>query len=128
MPLKSALFRGDGKLEAATKLNSAHIVPGAVGDHVSKIQHALARLDGVAIDFAELDAKRYGPSPASAVLAYKKKRDIINRSYQSHADNIVGLMTIAALDKEVFDQEQSTTVVDQSIRCDLGQRGRNVNV
>jgi hypothetical protein len=43
------------------------------------------------------------------VLAYKKKRNIINRSYQTQADNIVGKMTIAALDKEVFAKENQDT-------------------
>ena len=35
---------------------------------------------------------------ADAVLQFKVARDIVNRSYQTKADNIVGKMTIAALD------------------------------
>ena len=84
MSLRSRLFSGDGKLEAAAISNPAHIVPGAVGQHVSKIQQALRLLDGDAIDPAELAAERYGPSTAKAVLSYKTKYGIINRAYQTH--------------------------------------------
>lgn len=101
MALQSQLFRGDPKLEAAAVSNSAHIVPGAVGEHVAKIQQALMRLDRAAIDSGELAAKSYGQSTANAVLSYKIKRNIINRSYQTKADNIVGIMTMAALDREM---------------------------
>jgi hypothetical protein len=72
-----------------------------MGDHVGKIQSALVILDQAQINRAEWSAKRYGPSTAAAVLVYKKKRRIINLSYQTQADDIVGKMTIAALDKEM---------------------------
>ena len=49
MPLQSQLFRGDPKLEAAAVSDPAHIVPGATGEHVRKIQQALIALDGAAI-------------------------------------------------------------------------------
>jgi hypothetical protein len=52
-------------------------------------------------------------------LSYKKKRNIINRSYQTQADNIVGKMTIASLDNEMMARERSTTVVAESIRCSI---------
>jgi hypothetical protein len=58
-------------------------------------------------------------------LAFKKKRNIINPSYQSQADNIVGKMTIAALDREIFDKEKPRT----GDVCSLGAeqvQGRNV--
>ena len=98
MPLLSPLFQGDQKLEAAAAADTAHIVPGAKGEHVSKIQTALNRLDD-----ANLKADgQYGPRTAAAVLAFKQKRNIINRSYQQSADNIVGRMTIAALDQELL--------------------------
>lgn len=102
MSLQSQLFRGDPKLEAAAVSDPAHILPGAVGQHVAKIQQALMQLDGIAIDPGELQSSRYGPSTANAVLSYKKKRNIINRSYQTQADNIVGKMTIASLDRELI--------------------------
>jgi peptidoglycan hydrolase-like protein with peptidoglycan-binding domain len=95
------LFRGDPKLEAAAVSDPAHIVQGASGEHVRKIQQALIQLDGARL---EPDGK-YGPATAAAVLAYKKKRNIINRSYQTQADNIVGKMTMAALDREMLVKE-----------------------
>jgi hypothetical protein len=103
--LHSKLFQGDAKLEAAAVSNPAHIVPGSVGDHVGKSQQALIELDGASIAADELADKSYGPSTADAVLAYKKKRNIINRSYQTQADNIVGIMTMVVLDKEMLADE-----------------------
>jgi hypothetical protein len=66
---------------------------------------ALTQLDGAAIDQDELQRCLYGPSTALAVLAYKRKRNIVNRRYQTQADNIVGKMTIAALDRELLTRE-----------------------
>lgn len=103
--LTSNLFRGDKQLEAAAVSNPAHVVPGAVGPHVAKIQKALIEIDGATIDPGELRDQRYGPSTANAVLSYKQKRDIVNRSYQTKADNIVGIMTIASLDREMRARE-----------------------
>src|SRR5262245_19627767 len=99
MSLQSKLYKGDARLEACLIHDSAHIMLGATGDHVWKIQMALILLDGLHIDSGELAAKRYGPSTAAAVLAFKRARNIINRSYQTQADDIVGKMTIAALDE-----------------------------
>lgn len=102
MALLSSLLRGDPQLEAAAAADSAHITPGARGPHVAKIQSALNQLDGASL---EVDG-RYGPGTAAAVLAYKRKRDIVNRSYQKVADNIVGKLTVAALDRELLDSEK----------------------
>ena len=101
MSLQSKLFRGDPKLEAAAVSDPAHVVPGASGEHVRKIQLALIRLDGAAI---EPDGQ-YGPATAAAVLAFKQKRGVINRARQTQADNIVGQMTMAALDRELLAKE-----------------------
>ncbi|MBV8407894.1 MAG: peptidoglycan-binding protein, partial [Alphaproteobacteria bacterium] len=103
MALQSRLFRGDPKLEAAAISDAAHITQGAAGEHVRKIQLALIQLDGATI---VADGK-YGPATAKAVLAYKRKRNIINRAFQSQADNIVGKMTIDRLDKEMLAAERS---------------------
>jgi hypothetical protein len=43
--LRSQLFRGDPKLEAAAVSDPAHVLPGAAGSHVGKIQLALILLD-----------------------------------------------------------------------------------
>ena len=97
-------------------------MPGAVGDHVGRIQQALIRLDGAAISEAEIAKKRYGSSTANAVLAYKKRRDIVNRDYQTQADNIVGKMTIARLDAELLAAEQSEAAPSGSGTTQAGWR------
>jgi hypothetical protein len=62
-------------------------------------------LDAAVIADSELDSLTYGDSTARAVLAYKRKRNIVNRSYQTQADNIVGKMTMASLDGEMVKKE-----------------------
>ena len=117
MALQSQLFRGDPKLEAAAVSDPAHILPGSKGPHVAKIQRALNTLDDAGLD----EDGAYGPATADAVLAYKRERDIVNRSYQTQADNIVGKMTIAAMDKELLAREQAP-VVAQMTRCRVEQQ------
>lgn len=95
-------------MEAAAVSDPAHIAQGAAGPHVAKIQEALMRLDDVRIDVPELNMARFGPSTADAVLAFKRKRNIVNRAYQSQPDNIVGKMTMAAMDEELAKQERTT--------------------
>ena len=123
MALQSALFRGDVKLEACLVHDSAHVKTGAVGEHVTKVQVALATLDGVAIAGDELSRLAYGPSTATAVLAFKRQRNIINRSYQKQADDIVGKMTIAALDREMCDHEKP---LGPCGCCVMNQRGGDI--
>lgn len=103
MALESELFRGDPKLEAALVSDPGHIMPGARGPWVSKIQQALNRLDNAGL----AEDGSYGPKTAKAVQSFKQKRNIINRSYQQTADEVVGRMTMAALDKEMvaFERE-----------------------
>jgi peptidoglycan hydrolase-like protein with peptidoglycan-binding domain len=74
MPLQSQLFRGDPKLEAAAVSDPAHILLGASGPHVSKIQQALIQLDGAVI----AQDSAYGPATATAVATFKRKRQILN--------------------------------------------------
>jgi hypothetical protein len=105
MPLISRCFRDDKKLQDCQIMDSAHILTGAVGEHVAKIQRAIVLMDNAKIDVEELNDMRYGPSTANAVLNYKKKRRIINPAYQTQADNIVGKMTITALDAEMLQLE-----------------------
>ncbi|MGI8812987.1 MAG: peptidoglycan-binding domain-containing protein [Pyrinomonadaceae bacterium] len=100
MGLNSELFRGDAALQSCLINDSAHITVGSRGAHVGKIQKALVYLDSARIGDQEILGGVYGSSTAAAVLAYKQKRNIINRSYQNAADNIVGKMTIASLDQE----------------------------
>jgi hypothetical protein len=105
MGLQSKQFKGDSSLEACLVRDSAHVTQGARGAHVRKIQEALALLDGAVIDASEKSGQSYGPSTAAAVLAYKRKRNIINPSYQTTADDIVGKMTIAKLDGDMLARE-----------------------
>jgi hypothetical protein len=102
MPLQSRLFRGVEELEACLVRDPAHILLGAQGDHVGKIQLALRLTDLARIVPGELADQSYGPATASAVLSYKQKRRIINFAYETKADNIVGKMTIATLDREMI--------------------------
>jgi hypothetical protein len=105
MPLRSRIFANDPALEACLVQDSAHVTRGARGDHVAKIQAVVTFLDRSTIDAAEIAAKTYGPSTAAAVLAYKRKRNIINPAYQTQADDIVGKMTIKALDDELLTRQ-----------------------
>ncbi len=105
MTLVSRFLSKDDKLQAARIRDSAHILKGASGDHVAKIQTALALLDNARIAVQEINDKSFGPSTADAVLAYKRKRRIINFTYQSQADSIVGKMTITVLDAEMMQLE-----------------------
>lgn len=104
--LQSELFRGDPRLERCLISDPAHIVRGDTGEFVSKIQFAVLVIAGGAICGSEIDGQRYGSDTARAVLEYKRKRRIINFSYQTQADDIVGKMTIRALDTEMALIEQ----------------------
>lgn len=117
MPLVSRFLSGDSRLEACLTQDSAHLTPGIKGDFVGKVQAALEYVDRARIDEAELNSMTYGPSTADAVLTFKTKRQIINRSYQQNADNIVGKMTIERLDKEVAAREGKPTVMAKDTIC-----------
>lgn len=106
MPLRSQAFKGDPKFEACLVSDAAHVTPGTEGCHVSKIHFALMVLDGYFPTMVEVYRCQYGPSTAKGVLAFKRKRAVINHSYQSQADNIVGKMTIAIMDAELYARER----------------------
>ena len=107
MSLKSKTFAGDPLLEAAAVSDAAHIVPGAKGEHVAKIQRALMILDKVDLVADGL----YGPKTAAAVLRFKQKRNIINRKYQTQADNIVGIMTTGQSRLNSLDQAKQIVII-----------------
>lgn len=112
-PFRSQLFSNprDLALEKCATRNDGHVSirDNRVGDHVGKIQQALMtiasqdpKLRGrITISPGEIGAKTYGTSTARAVLLYKQDRKIINFSYQTSADDIVGIMTISRLDDEI---------------------------
>lgn len=88
-------------MEAAAVSDPSHIAKGSRGPHVEKIQTALNRLDDAGLD---VDGD-YGKRTADAVLAFKQARNIVNTKHQTTADNIVGRMTMAALDQEILAKE-----------------------
>ncbi|GAB4041622.1 peptidoglycan-binding domain-containing protein [Spirosoma jeollabukense] len=104
----STWFKGNARLDQCLVSDPAHVQKGDRGDYVTLIQGALMALDTAIISVDEQSQKLYGPSTAQAVLTYKRKRQIINPSYQTQADDIVGRMTMLALDTEMgaFERRQ----------------------
>jgi hypothetical protein len=100
--LRSDHFRGNDRLQSCLVQDSSHVTPGDQGEHVSLIQFALMRLLVADLPDDEIGRKIYGRATAAAVLKFKKALDIVNRSYQRSADNIVGKMTIKSLDDHMF--------------------------
>jgi hypothetical protein len=98
------LFTGQPsrKLESCAIRDADHITPGSVGDHVRRIQIALNQLMNI---FLIMDGI-YGEKTAAAVVAFKEAQSPpLRQPGQSKADNIVGIRTIKALDKQMFDLE-----------------------
>jgi hypothetical protein len=105
--LISKLFSKSSKLQNCAMNDIDHITLGARGEAVQLIQLALVVIENCVITKSELDNVLFGKSTEAAVLSYKTKRRIINRSYQNKPDAIVGKMTVAALDLEVFKSERT---------------------
>jgi hypothetical protein len=99
--LVSRSFRQDQRLNRCAVDHSAHVTLGTKGPFVNLIQRALCAIDNAQIDATEIKSQTYGATTAEAVLRYKTARAIINFSYQTKADNIVGIMTIKTLDREL---------------------------
>ena len=78
--LTSLWFSSNDRLQNCAVSDSAHAVVGDKGVHVFLIQIALNIIDDLEIDENELSSMSYGQSTAAAVLAYKRKRSILNRS------------------------------------------------
>lgn len=125
MPLRSQLLRDDQALQRCLVSDPAHVIPGARGPHVARIQTALKWIEQPEIAVGELRGQTYGPTTAAAVLAFKNKRRIINPAYQRTADNIVGKMTIARLDEEVARLE--AIITPGRSRCGGGAGGGGGN-
>lgn len=106
MPLMSKHFKGNDRLEKCLVSHPHHVVPGEAGPHVAKIQEALILLGAGVIGATEISKSFYGITTRQAVLQYKSKRNIINKSYQNTADNIVGIMTIERLDLDMVEHEK----------------------
>lgn len=104
--LLSKLLSANQRLQQCALANPSHVVEGDKGPHVKLIQLAMLILGDKDIENAELTGQIYGKTTAAAVLDYKQKRKIINRSYQTQADAIVGIMTIQAMDAELLVRER----------------------
>lgn len=102
MALKSKLFAGDARVEAIAASDAQNVKTGDRGEHVRKIQLALNALAAAGLDPDGM----FGSATQAAVLSFKTARAIINRSYQSAPDAIVGKMTIARLDAEMLEFER----------------------
>ena len=59
---------------------------------------------------------QYGTTTAAAVLNYKRTHvpPIINKSYQDTPDDIVGQMTIKAMDQELFGARRRNDIADRA--------------
>lgn len=99
MPLRSDLFRDDAQLNACLEFDEAHVLPGAVGNHVLKIQMALETLDNAVIDPNEKLTNTYGDTTTTAVVHFKTVRGILN--FAGLIDTIVGKKTIKRMDDEL---------------------------
>ncbi len=107
MPLESLHFRDNDELQLCLTRDQNHVVPGARGEHVTKIQQALVMLGEAVIAPAEITGTLYGATTSSAVLRFKgPPRNIINKAYQNTPDNIVGKMTIFELDQAMLKIEK----------------------
>jgi peptidoglycan hydrolase-like protein with peptidoglycan-binding domain len=67
----------------------------------------------------------YDATTAAAVLGFKRKRNIINRNYQTTADDIVGRITILELDKALWSKEDQHGHLRSLMR---GMRGDDVRL
>lgn len=110
--LVSRLMSGCVELQKCATQDSAHVLEGASGDHVARIQRALVVIDVADIDEAEIRARHFGPTTSREVLKYKTRRNIVNPSYQTRPDAIVGKMTIASLDREMAAREATSPMAN----------------
>ena len=115
--LVSKLFRNSAALQNCAVRDQGHLTPGSTGDAVALLQRALVALVQADISETEIKTKTYGRTTAREVLAYKTDRKIINFSYQTKPDNIVGKMTIARLDREMSQLEAACITANRGKYC-----------
>jgi hypothetical protein len=115
--LVSKLFAGNTALQKCAEHDQAHLAPGSRGDAVALVQRALVALVHADISEEEITTKTYGSTTAREVLKYKTNRKIINFSYQTKPDNIVGKMTITTLDREMSQLEFACIVANGRKQC-----------
>jgi hypothetical protein len=80
---------------------------------------------------------QYGPTTAAAVLRFKTENQIINRSYQTRPDNIVGKMTMKALDQAMMNApdpgedrsaEVGAAILATLVKMDVALGPRNIYI
>jgi hypothetical protein len=112
MALTSELFRDNKKLQDCLIRDSAHIVASDPlrtgendqGEHVALIHKALRQVMPNPSFGLEEATETYGPKTAEVVRQFKALQNppILNKALQQTVpDNIVGKLTIAALDEQV---------------------------
>lgn len=111
------------RLQSCLDNDAQNIRPETSGDHVTKIQDALLKIedakipkdDRLLIDGGGKERGTYGPATARAVLKFKVDRGI--KRDGRPFDNIVGRMTIDRLDTEMkpFNKPTEKTRVFQDI-------------
>lgn len=108
MPLVSAHFSGNDRLEKCLLSDPHHVLEGNRGEYVGLIQAALMKLGIATIAASEIATEYYGPSTSSAVLKFKgPPRNILNKQLgQTRPDPIVGKLTLKQLDKEMAEFEK----------------------
>lgn len=100
--LTSARFRDNAPLQQCANEDAAHLLQGSEGEPVALVQQALIDL-GVLGDDAD---GMYGGNTAAAVKAYKTERAI--QAPGAAVDDIVGKLTIAYLDREIQEFDDSS--------------------
>ena len=118
MPLTSELFKNNNELQACAAKDSAHIVADEPplrrgvnnqGAHVALIHTALRRVMASPVFGLEEATETYGPKTAEVVRQFKAAQTppLLNKALgQTTPDNIVGKLTIAALDTAVSRKKQ----------------------
>jgi hypothetical protein len=120
--LRSSLFAGDRALEACAVSDPAHVVPGAKGAHVRKIQDALDRIANAGLSRTEeYRSSTYGKATTAAVTRFKT--DLKIKNHLGQIDPIVGKKTIKALDDELVRldgvADHTVAATDQSRYLDV---------
>ena len=113
MPLTSELFKDNQALQDCHRFDSAHLVANEPplrrgvndsGPHIALIHRALRKVMPGSSFGLEEATETYGPKTAEVVRQFKARQTppILNKALgQTVPDNIIGIQTIGALDKQV---------------------------
>lgn len=125
--LRSALFRDQERLQKAAVNHAYHVMKGDQGSYVARIQCFLLycgifeEVDSIFVEEnsgfkegfqEEFNNDYFGEWTEVMTLLYKVERDIVDRSRQTLADAIVGVMTIRRMDTEQIGIEANVPPVE----------------